>query len=446
MHNKKLEVFENYPIPKAVATLAIPTVLNMIVNIIYNMVDTFFVAQTGDSNQVAAVSLATPIYLLLMASGNIFGIGGSSFLSRSLGEKKLDRVKKISSFCFYGGIFVSLIMSFFFIVAMPVLLKWCGASENTYGFAKTYLTWIAYGSCPIVLSVIFSNLIRSEGSSKTAMFGMLVGTIVNIILDPIMIITLGWGISGAAIATVIGNICSIVFYLVYIIFGKRSILSLNIKHFSVKEGILKNVFSIGIPGSLNNVLMSLSNILLNFFLSKYGDAHVAAMGIAMKANSVVVFLQLGLGMGIQPLIGYSYGSKNYTRLRGTIKFSLVISFILGILVTAVYFLFTSQIISFFIKDPVVIESGVMMLRALMLAIPFLGIMFIFNFSFQAMGKAIPSLMLSLSRQGFVYLPLLLIGRALAGLNGIIYAQPIADIFSVIMSIVMFLYINKKMKE
>lgn len=446
MDNKKLQVFETYSVPKAVATLAVPTILSMIVNIIYNMVDTFFVAKTNDPFQVAAVSIATPVFLFLMAAGNIFGIGGSAFLARSLGEKQYTRVKHISSFCFYAGLAVSVFMAAFFLLGMDFILSWCGANEDTAGFARSYLSWVALGSPFVVTSVIFSNLVRAEGSAKTAMLGMMIGTVANIILDPIMIINLKMGVAGAAIATVIGNLLSTLFYVIYILFGKRSLLSLNVHFFSLKKDIVTNVVSIGIPGSLNNVLMSFSNILMNNLLVTYGTLHVAAMGIAMKANMVVVFLQLGLGMGIQPLIGYTYGAKKFTRMKKVMKFSIISSTIFGTLVTIFYYFFAEQIIAIFSTEPAILESGTIMLRALMIAMPVIGIMFTFNFTFQGMGKALSSLILSASRQGLVYAPLLFIGRALAGLNGIVYAQPIADIVSILLALVMFLSMNKLFKE
>lgn len=443
MNNKKFAVFEQYPVPKAIATLALPCILSMIVNLVYNMADTFFVAQTGDANQVAAVSIATPIFLLLMAVGNIFGIGGSAFLSRSLGEKRFDRVKNISSFCFWLGIIAGVVMALFFFALMPFLLKWCGASANTYGYAKDYLSWIAWGAPFVVLSVVLSNLVRGEGSAKTAMSGMMFGTIVNIVLDPIMILGMNMGVAGAAIATIIGNACSALFFFIYILWGKRSMMSLKLADFTMRNGIFKNVVSIGIPGSLNNVLMSVSAILMNNFLGSYGDEHIAAMGIASKANLIVVFILLGLGMGVQPLIGYTYGAKNYTRMKAVMKHTMLYSVIWGSVVTVIYFFFDEQIIRFFIDTPSIVESGVHILHALMLAMPVLGIMFVFSFSFQAIGKALPALILSLSRQGLVYVPMLFIGRAVAGLNGIVYAQPIADVVSLALAVSMFLSISKE---
>lgn len=441
-----LEVFEHYPVPRAVASFAIPSILTSLVTVFYNMADTFFVGQTGDPNQVAAVSLATPVFLLLMACGNIFGVGGSSFLSRALGEGKREKVKKISSFCFISCIVVGLLMMFLFLGAMPVILQIAGSSPNTEGFARDYLSCCAYGAVFVVVSVALGNIVRGEGAAKTAMFGMMLGTIVNILLDPIMILGMGMGVKGAAWATVIGNVSSTLFYLGYIIFSRKTSLSINPKYFSLKEGIPFGVLAIGIPVFLNNVLMSTSNVLMNNFLVKYGDVAVAAMGVAMKANMLVVFLQMGIAMGIQPLVGYCYGAKNHGRLKSVMKFSMICSVIIGFTLTLVYLIFSEKIVGVFIQDENVIIYGEKMLRALMVSSSVIGIMFVFTFSFQAMGKAVSSLILSISRQGLIFFPVIVLSNMFFGLNGIIFAQPIADLGCLIIAVIMFIHLSNQWQK
>ncbi|MCM1321021.1 MAG: MATE family efflux transporter [Bacteroides sp.] len=442
--NKNMEIFETAPVPKAVMTLAVPTIASMIVNVIYNMADTFFVGQTGDPNQVAAVSLATPVFLFLMAAGNIFGIGGSSFISRALGEKKPEKARSISSFCFYGAIVTGIAGGILFITCMPRILSMIGTSPYTERFSRDYLTYIAWGAPFVVVSVALSNLVRSEGAAKTAMAGMMFGTVVNIILDPIMIISMKLGVAGAAIATVIGNIASSVYFVLYI-WKKSSVLSLSIKEFKVGEHIFSGVFAIGTPASLNNILMSLSNIIMNNFLSSYGDIPVASMGVAMKANMLAVFLQMGLAVGIQPLIGYNFGAKNFPRMKAVMKFAMLCNVITGTVLSVLYLCFTRPIVSIFIDNEAVIENSIRMLRALMVSVPVLGILFIFTFTFQALGKALPSLILSISRQGFVFVPVLFIANARFGLNGIVFSQSIADIVSIFIALGMFLAMNKNFR-
>lgn len=449
-------VFTDYSVPKAVATLALPSMLGMLINIIYNLADTFFVGQTGDKNQVAAVSVAMPVFLFFLAIGNLFGVGGCAYISRSLGEGKKEKIKSISSFCVYTGIVVAVILSVLFIAFRRPLLFLVGASEYTIDYACDYLFWISLGGVFSVTSIVACNLVRGEGAAKESMIGMVIGQIFNIILDPIFILAPGnklfgitlpfgfdMGVKGAAIATVIGNIASVVYFVLYFMRGK-SILSITPGRYSVKDGICKGVVSVGLPASLNNLLMSLSNIVVNIFLAKYGDDAVAAMGVAMKANMLVVMLQIGLAQGIQPLIGYCYGAKNYHRMRQSTRFGMMCNVIIGASVTVFYILCRRQVIGMFIQDENVIELGVKMITALMVPGTLLGVMFIINFAFQGMGKGAQSLVLAAGRQGLIFLPMLFIMNKVAGLEGVIWAQPIADACCIVLAVIMFRITTKNL--
>lgn len=451
-------VFSEYKIPKAVGTLALPSIMGMLINIVYNLADTFFVGQTGDANQVSAVSVAMPLFLFFLAIGNLFGVGGCAFISRSLGEGKKDKIKTISSFCIYTAIGVSLVVAALFFIFRRRVLYVVGASDYSIDYACDYLLWIACGAPFIVTSINVCNLIRGEGAAKTSMFGMVIGQIVNIILDPIFILGkgdllfgfhlpfgLGLGVAGAAIATVIGNICSVVFFLIYFLRGK-SILSITPARYQAKGGIMRGVVSVGAPAALTNLLMSMSNIVINMFLSHYGDEAVAAMGVAMKANMLVVMLQLGLAQGIQPLVGYCYGAKNYPRMKSAMRFSIFCNIAIGVTVTVIYIFARRQIIATFIDNEQVIDYGVKMLTALMSSGALLGILFIINFSFQGMGKGFQSLMLAVGRQGFVFLPVLFIMDRLIGLEGIIWAQPAADYVCIVASLIMFKLVMNKLEK
>ncbi len=448
-------IFSEYSIPKAVSALALPSMLGMLINIVYNLADTFFVGQTGNANQVSAVSVAMPLFLFFLALGNLFGVGGCAFISRSLGEGKRDKIKTISSFCIYTGIGVSLALAVIFIIFRKPMLYLAGASDNSISYAVDYLFWIACGAPFIVLSIMTGNLIRGEGAARQSMTGMVIGQITNIILDPIFILSsgsrlfsfhlpfgLGLGVAGAAIATVIGNIVSVIYFLIYFLRGK-SILSITPARYSARGGIVKGVIGVGAPAALTNLLMSFSNIVINMFLSNYGDNAVAAMGVAMKANMLITMLQLGLAQGIQPLVGYCYGARNFDRMKRTIRFSTVCNLIIGFVTAAFYFFARRQVIGVFIENEEVIGYGVKMLTALMSSGAVLGIMFIINFSFQGMGKGVQSLLLAVGRQGFIYLPMLFIMDRLVGLEGIIWAQPIADFICIIAAVIMYRAVMKR---
>lgn len=439
------DLFEKASVPKAVATMAVPTMISMLVVVIYNMADTFFIGQTKDPLQVAAVSLATPVFMIFMALGHLFGIGGSSAISRALGERRKDRAWHISSFCCYGSLGLGVMVAVISVLGMEQILHLIGASENTIGFARQYLTIISIGAPTIMFSTAFANILRGEGASRESMVGNLLGTIVNIILDPVMILGLGWGVSGAALATIIGNIAACFFYISYYVRGK-SMLSIHVKDFRMGEGIAASVAAIGIPASLNNILMSFANIILNQALVGYGDTPVAAMGVALKSNMLVVLLQIGLCVGIQPLIGYNYGSGNKKRLMQVFKFTGVISVIMGMLLTLFMIIARKTMIQVFINDAEVVSYGIRMVVALQLSAPFIGILFLCINTIQGMGKALPSLVLTVCRQGLIFIPLIFILNAMLGLDGVIYAQPAADYLSILVGIMICMHLFRSMEH
>lgn len=439
------QLFESAPVAKAVTVMAVPTMISMLVVVIYNMADTFFIGQTGDPMQVAAVSLATPVFMVFMALGNLFGIGGSSAISRALGEKKAERAKNISSFCCYSSLGLGIIMALLFLAGMDGILKLIGASANTIGYARDYLTYIAFGGPFIMFGTAFGNILRGEGAAKESMIGNMIGTVTNIVLDPIMILGLNWGVVGAAVATVIGNMAASGFYLLYFL-RKKSSLSIRLGDFKAGERIAAGVMAIGIPASLNNILMSCANIVLNQVLISYGDTPVASMGVAMKANMLLVLLQIGLCSGIQPLIGYNYGARNRKRLMQVFRFTGICAVVMGTLLTILMVAARETIIRAFIDDGQVIAYGIQMVIALQISGPVLGILFLCINTIQGMGKAVPSLVLTICRQGVVFIPSVYILNGIFGLDGVIYAQPVADFISIVMSLVICLGIFRKMDK
>lgn len=443
--NNNRDLFEKASIPKAVTVMGIPTIISMLVVVIYNMADTFFIGKTNDAMQVAAVSLATPVFMILLAFGNLFGIGGSSSLSRAMGEKNEERVKNISSFCFYSSIGFGIFIMAVFLLAMNVILKSIGASANTIGFAEKYITYITIGAPFIIVSNAFANIVRAEGAAKESMIGNLIGTVVNIVLDPIMILVLDLGVAGAAIATVIGNIAACGFYLGYIL-KRPTMLSINPKYFKADSGIATGVLSIGIPASLNTILMSIANIVLNNVLGQYGDSPVAAMGVALKANMLVVMLQIGLCMGIQPLIGYNYGAANWKRLKRIFTFTAFSTIVLGTVMTIIMVIARESIIRAFINDSDVIEQGIKMMISLQISGPLIGILFLCINTIQGMGKALPSLILTVCRQGLIFIPMVFLLNSLFELEGVIYAQPVTDYLTIVLSLVICIIIFRKLEH
>ena len=438
-------LFETMPIPKAVAKNSIPAIMSMLLVFVYNVADTFFIGQTGDELQVAAVTLSMPIFTLLIGAGVLLGVGSTSVISRALGAGRERYAKNVSSFAFYGAIGFGLLLMVLFWTFMPIVLKVIGVTPDTYDYTRAYLNYLVVGAPFVILSQAFSNIIRAEGRSSLAMRGMMLGSIANIILDPIFIFTFDMGLTGVAVATVLGNILSALYFIRYLVSG-RSILSINLKDFKVTDGIMLGVLAIGIPASLNNLLLSVANIFMNNFLSNYGDIQLAAMGVAIRANMILVFVQIGLGQGIQPLIGYCYGARNFDRLRGIIKFSSIAAICLGSVLTLIYWVLTDTIIGSFIDNKQVIAYGTQMLRALIISGPIVGIMFIFINVLQGLGKAIPSLILSISRHGLVFIPLIYLLNRIAALNGVVYTQPITDFVTSIIGVSIYLAVMRGVKR
>lgn len=413
--------------------MAIPSVISSLVTVIYNMADTFFVGRTGDALQVAAVSLTNPIFILLMAFANMFGMGGSAVASVALGKKDEKRVKNVTAFVFYGSVIVGLVCMAALLLFMRPILTLFGANAETYEFAKGYTLHISYGAPFIIWSAASSFILRVEGASKEAMIGNMIGTIANIVLDPIFISTFGMGAAGAAIATTIGNVLACLYYLWYFL-KKSKLFSIHFRYFTCRNGILVKICTIGLPTAIFSGLMSVSTIILNQILVAYGNEPVAAIGIVFKANMFITFLQMGLANGVQPLFGYNYGSGDKERFQAVERFTKICCVIVGVASVILYYIGKDPIIRIFIDDNEVVAYGVQMLIGYMLSGPVIGILFTNMNCMQSVGHAFPATVLSVLRQGILLIPLLYLLNALFGLNGVIYGQSITDYIAVLLSI------------
>ena len=437
------ELMGKMKISKAVAKMAIPSVISSLVTVVYNMADTFFVGQTGDSLQVAAVSLTNPIFILMMAFANMLGMGGSAVLSVALGEDNELRAKKTSSFVTYASLIIGIVFAAVLIIFMNPILTLFGANEQTCEFARGYTFHISYGAPFIIWSAAASFIVRAEGASREAMIGSMIGTIANIVLDPIFISVLDQGTAGAAIATTIGNVLASAYYLWYFL-KKSRVLSIHWKHFTVKEGILKRTCFSGLPTAIFSALMSVSTIVLNQLLVVYGNDPVAAIGIVFKANMFITFLQMGLANGVQPLLGYNYGSGDMARFQGVERYTKKCCLVAGVIATVLYFVLREPIIRLFISDEGVVSYGVEMLVAYMLSGPVIGILFVNMNCMQSVGHAFPATVLSVLRQGILLIPLLYLLRALFGLNGVILGQSVTDYIAVVLSIFLWRKIRRSL--
>lgn len=434
--NAENELMARMKVSKAVATMAIPSVISSLVTVVYNMADTFFVGQTGDPLQVAAVSLTNPIFILFMAFANMFGMGGSAVASMALGEQNQKRMKQVSAFITYASLAVGILFALVLVGFMQPILSIFGANEETYALARGYVFHISYGAPFIIWSAADSFVVRSEGASKEAMIGSMIGTIANIVLDPVLISGFHLGAAGAAVATTLGNILASLYYLWYFV-KKSNNFSIGIRNFTCRYGIFSGICSCGLPTAIFSTLMSVSTIVLNQILVAYGNAPVAAIGIVFKANMFITFLQMGLANGVQPLLGYNFGSGDKKRFQDIAAYTKKCCIVIGILATLLFFVFRRQIIGLFIQDEEVIMYGVRMLIAYMLSGPVIGILFMNMNCMQSVGKAFWATILSVLRQGVLLIPLLFLLNALGGLTGVIYGQALTDYIAVILSVLMW---------
>ena len=430
-------VFNETKVSKAYLRLAIPLVFSMAVGLIYNLADTFFVAQTNDTNVVAGVSLGMPLFTALMAIGNVYAQGGSSLISRLLGKEDLQGVRHVSSFCFYGAIFTGAIIGIVLLVFRVPLLYVLGANEQTYRHASDYFLYLAIGAPVIVLTFIHSNLLRAEGMSKESMLGNVVGSLVNIVLDPIFISVLGWNAAGAALATVIGNLCTDLFFLV-VVLKKSKILSVNLREVKIPLEHVGQILGIGVPAAIVNLMSSASSVVINQFLLPFGNEKIAAMGIAMKVSMIVLLLITGLAFGGQPLFGYYYGSGDRKRLSQLLSFCLKFISAVALGLSALVFIAAPLLMRSFMDNDAIVQAGTVMLRWQVSSMVFVGMVLLFTIIFQSSGKVLGSFLLSISRQGVVFLVVILIAYNLLGYYGVVMSQAIADLITAIFAAALFM--------
>lgn len=329
-----------------------------------------------------------------------------------------------------------------FLFAEPVS-RAIGASDDTIGYASQYLRIVSTAIPFLIISNSFSNIIRAEGKANIAMMGMLIGNMMNIVLDPVMILGFGWDVAGAAIATVLGNIFAAGFYIWHLL-SKNAILSIHPKYYQAGKGIALGVFAIGVPASLNSILMSLSNIIVNNIMIHYGDMAVAGLGVAMKVNMIVVMLLIGLGTGIQPLLGYCFGAGNRKRYMAVLKFSLILAFCLSAVMTVICYCGAGPLVHAFLEDPDAFSYGMSFARIYIYSGPVMGLLFVFVNAIQSTGAALPALILSISRQGIIYLPVLFLFRNIFdSATMLAAAQPITDYLATALAIVLFLFTYRK---
>ena len=429
-NSSKIILFEQTPIGKAVAKLAVPTILSSLVMVLYNLADTYFVGILNDPVQNAAVALAAPVLLAFNAINNLFGIGSSSMMSRALGSRNYENAYRSSAFGFYCALLCGLIFSTLCTLFNSGLLTLLGADSETAGASAAYIKWtVCFGATPAILNVVLAYMVRAEGASLHASIGTMSGCFFNILLDPLFILPggLNMGAEGAALATFLSNCVACCYFFVLLFVRRRTTyVCLHPKRLAFRKEIASGIFAVGIPASVQNLLNVTGMTILNHFASEYGASAVGAMGIAQKINMVPFQVALGLSQGIMPLVSYNYASGNYKRMKGSVFFAgkITVAFLTGI--TVLFLICARPLTALFIDNGEMIAYGAAFLRGFCLCLPFLALDFLAVGVFQAVGKGMHSLLFAVIRKIAAEIPALFLLNRLFPLYGLPYAQVAAE--------------------
>ena len=447
---KKVALFEQTPVPRAVMQLAVPTILSSLVMVLYNLADTYFVGMLNDPIQNAAVTLAAPILLAFNAVNNLFGVGSSSMMSRALGRKDYDTVYRSSAFGFYCSIFCGLLFSLLCTVFLQPLLLLLGADANTAEATAGYMRWtVSFGATPAILNVVMAYLVRSEGAALHASLGTMSGCFLNILLDPIFILPWGlnMGAAGAGLATFLSNCvaCGYFFVLLFIRRGNTYV-CIRPAMFRFKKSIVTGVFAVGIPASIQNLLNVTGMTVLNNFTSAFGADAVAAMGIAQKINMVPMQVSMGLSQGIMPLISYNYSSGNIPRMKKTLLFTVKIALSFMLAVAAGYYIGAEPLTRLFIQNESIIAYGSRFLHGFCLGLPFLCMDFIAVGVFQAAGMGREALVFAILRKVVLEIPALVLLNQLFPLYGLAYAQLSAELILSVIAVLVLMRLFQRLSK
>ena len=448
--DKKTWLFETAPIASAVTKLAVPTILSSLVMVLYNLADTYFVGMLNDAIQNSAVTLAAPVLLAFNAVNNLFGVGSSSLMSRSLGCKDYDMVSKSSAFGFYCALFSGVIFSIFCAALNGPLLNILGADETTRDATQAYMLWTVYfGAAPSILNVVLAYLVRAEGSALHASIGTMSGCVLNIVLDPIFIMPwgLGMGAAGAGLATFISN-CVACLYFFVLIFVKRgrTFVCIDIRQLSFNRKIVRAVCGVGVPAAIQNLLNVTGMTILNNFTSAYKADAIAAMGISQKINMLPMYVAMGLSQGVMPLISYNYSSGNSKRMKDAVRFSGVASVTLITAVAAAYFIAPGFFVGLFMDNEAIVDYGSHFLRGMSIAGPFMCIDFLAVGVFQAVGFGKNALVFAILRKIVLEIPALWLLNRLFPLYGLAYAQAVAEIVLAVVAVVVLVRLFRRLEH
>lgn len=440
-------LFREALVRRAVLALAVPTVVSQIITVVYNMADTFFIGQLNDPNQVAAATVAMPAFAALTALSNLFGVGGASKIARCLGQGDHETARRTAAFCVWTALAAALFYGVLLFALRPWVLPLLGANAQTYAFCSSYVFWtIAVGAVPTVLSASLAHLIRAEGYARQAGFGVAFGGVLNIALDPVFIFVFRMEITGAAIATMLSNTVSALYFFLFLykIRGK-TVITPNPRAYSLAHGIPGDVVLGGLPSFLMMLLSCLSNSVLNRLVTACSNEAMAGMGIAKKIDMIAFSVAQGMTQGVLPLIAYNYASGNRRRMTQSIRVTLAYTLMIACAATVTLFLFASPITRRFIDNDETVVYGKDFLRVICFTCPSTAVNFMIITVFQATKQKARALVLSLLRKGSLDIPLMLALNHFSGIRGVAWATPLADWLALAVALLLFLPYLRKIK-
>ncbi|MDD2980546.1 MAG: MATE family efflux transporter [Hespellia sp.] len=444
MKPNRVQLMSEGDVSKSLFKLGIPMVVSMLVTALYNVVDTYFVGSLG-TQQVAAVSVAFPISLIFSGIGLTFGVGAGSYISRLLGKKETQKAHRVASTAMFTSVITAVVIAILVFAALTPVLRFMGATETIMPFAKKYAAVFVISTIFSAINVTAGNLAVSQGASNISLTAMMTGAILNMILDPVFIYGLNLGVQGAAIATLIAQIVTAAIYVRFFAGGK-TLVKIGLSYFKPTGEIYGEIVKIGISTLLLQLLQSLSMSLISNAASMYGDEAVAAMGIVLRIVTIGANVVIGYMKGFQPMAGYNYGAKNYSRLQEAIKSCMKWTTGFGVIFTILIFLFASPLLSLFSKDAQVLAIAVPALRANTIMFFTFGLQYTYSTLYLAMGKALVGGILNICRQGIMFVPVILLLPMALGMNGVMCSQAVADVLTSLVTIYFAVRIHRQLKQ
>ncbi|MBR6103252.1 MAG: MATE family efflux transporter [Ruminococcus sp.] len=433
---------------KALAKMALPTVFSQVIILIYNLADTWFIGRTDDPYKIAASSLGLTVYLAAVALANVFGVGGGTLTVRLIGEKKEDDARRTAAYTMSSCFIAALVFSLLTLVLSEPLLTLLGATDNTMGYAKEYLlTTSVCGGIPTVLSMCMPQLLRNSGYAKSAGFGVMLGSLINIALDPLFMFVLlpsGKEVLGAGIATAISNVISMVFFIVMFCKVKdKSVLSLPKRHRRIEGEFLRSFYSVGIPAAIAIFMFDLVTIVINRLTVSYSDIDLAAMGIVLKLERLPINIGLGVCLGMVPLVCYNFGAGNFKRMNEFVRLARIAILVFSAVCAAVFFIFPEQVVGLFINDKETVRLGGQFLRGRCLSLPFMMIGYHVVNYMNAVNQGKVSFLLAIIRHLVLIIPIMLLMNLIFGLDGLVWSQLVADAINALVAYLIFLKVSRR---